>query len=132
PQGIDRLGGADFDEAVYTVVSQALEGQLSNITPASAAERSALLRLREECRLAKEALSSDTATTLPVLLPGLTTEVRLTRAEFEDAIRPRIRETLNVLDRAVSTTGLEMDDESRILLVGGSSRIPLVAEEVSR
>src|SRR5690606_4365543 len=54
------------------------------------------------------------------------------RAEFEDAIRPRIRETLNVLDRAVRTTGLEMDDVSRILLVGGSSRIPLVAEEVSR
>ena len=90
----------------------------------------ALARLREECRRAKEALSSDTDATIQVFLPGLQTEMRLTRAEFEEMIRPRIRETIEALGRAVRSAGLSFDGIDRVLLVGGSSRIPLVAEMV--
>ena len=90
----------------------------------------AIARLREECRRAKEALSSDTDTTIQVVLPGLQTEMRLTREEFEEMIRPRITETIAALGRAAKSAGLGFDGVDRILLVGGSSRIPLVAEMV--
>jgi hypothetical protein len=90
----------------------------------------ALARLREECRRAKEALSSDTDATIPIFLPGIQTELRLTRSEFEDSIRPRIHETIEALGRATRSAGLGFEDVDRVLLVGGSSRIPLVAEMV--
>jgi sugar lactone lactonase YvrE len=82
------------------------------------------------CRRAKEALSTDSDTTIPVALPGLQTEVRLTRDEFETMIRPRITETVRALERAVASAHIEMDQISRVLLVGGSSRMPIVAELV--
>ena len=66
--------------------------------------------------------------TIPVLLPALQTEVRITRAEFEDIVRPRVRETTAALDRSVRSAGLTMDEIDRVLLVGGSSRMPLVGQ----
>ena len=99
-------------------------------TPNDPATLAAIARLREECRRDKEALSSDTDATIQISLPGLHTEMRLTRAEFEEMIRPRIRETIDALGRAVRSAGLGFDDIDRVLLVGGTSRIPLVAEMV--
>jgi hypothetical protein len=75
-------------------------------------------------------LSVDTDATIPVYLPGIQTDVRLTREEFESMIRPRIRETIQALERAAKSAGLGFEGIDRILLVGGSSRIPLVAEMV--
>lgn len=129
PEGLERLGGIDFDEAVFahvveTVGSERIAGD------GSPAVRSALVRLREECRQAKESLSEDTEAIIPVLLPGYQSEVRLTRSELEDAIRPRIRETVAALERSVRSAGLEMTQVDRILLVGGCSRIPLVGQTV--
>src|SRR4029079_15739194 len=92
--------------------------------------RAASALLREDARGAREPLSSDTDTTISVVLPGLQTEMRLTREEFEEMIRPRITETIGALGRAVKSAGLEFDGVDRILLVGGSPRIPLVAEMV--
>jgi cell division ATPase FtsA len=85
-------------------------------------------RLRAECRQAKETLSVDSDVTIPVLLPGINTTVRLTRSEFEELIRPSVGETVAALRRAARSAGLRMHEVARILLVGGSSRIPLVAE----
>ena len=63
-----------------------------------------------------------------MLLPAIQTEVRLTRAELEDIVRPRVRETAAALERSVRSAGLGIEDIDRILLVGGSSRIPLVGQ----
>ena len=71
----------------------------ATIDPNDPATLAAIARLREECRRAKEALSSDTDTTIAVALPGLQTEMRLTREEFEEMIRPRITETIGALAR---------------------------------
>ncbi|HEY6569500.1 MAG TPA: Hsp70 family protein, partial [Candidatus Limnocylindrales bacterium] len=128
PEGIERLGGIDIDAAILAHVDTALDGQLRELDSSDPAVRSALSRLRDECRRAKEALSTDTDTSIPVSVPGLQTEVRLTRAELEAMIRPRIRETVDALDRAVASASLSMADVSRILLVGGTSRIPLIGE----
>lgn len=130
PDGLERFGGIDLDEAVFMHVRRSLGGVIDTLDPADPAAISALARLREDCRLAKEGLSSDTDAAIPVMLPNLHTEVRLVRAEFEDMVRPRLRETINTLERVVRSAGLGFQDLSRVLLVGGSSRIPLVGEMV--
>ena len=130
PEGMDRLGGIDFDQAVFSHVNDAVDGRIAEADTSDPAVRSTLARLRADCRAAKESLSTDTDVTIPVVLPGLHTEVRLTRPEFEAMVRPRLQETVASLERAVRSTGLEMARIEKILLVGGSSRIPLVAEMV--
>jgi actin-like ATPase involved in cell morphogenesis len=130
PDGLERFGGIDLDEAVFVHVRRSLGGAIDGVDPTDPAVVSALARLREDCRLAKEGLSSDTDAAIPVMLPSLHTEVRLVRSEFEDMIRPRLRETLATLERVVRSSDLGFKDLSRVLLVGGSSRIPLVAEMV--
>ena len=79
PQGIERLGGIDFDEAVLSHVRATLGDSLAGIDQADPAVRSAMTRLREESIAAKEALSEDSETSIPIMLPGLQTQVRLTR-----------------------------------------------------
>jgi molecular chaperone DnaK len=131
PEGIERLGGVDFDEVVFSHVRDSLGGQLDSLDPEDPNVLSAVARLRRECVEAKEALSSDTEATIPVLLPELRTQTRLVRSEFEAMIRPALEETIVALRRAVSSAGLRPDDLSAVLLVGGSSRIPLVSQLVS-
>jgi actin-like ATPase involved in cell morphogenesis len=130
PEGIERLGGIDFDEAVYAHVRNAVGDGLDRLDPEEPAAQAAVARLRQECIDAKEALSSDTDVSIPVLLPGLQTEVRLTRSEFEAMIRPAVSETIVALRRAIRSAGVRSEDISAVLLVGGSSRIPLVAQMV--
>ena len=130
PEGMERLGGIDFDEALFTSVMAQVRLAGVTVDPNDPAALAAIARLREECRRAKEALSSDTDTTIQVVLPGIQTEMRLTREEFEEMIRPRITETIGALGRAAKSAGFGFDGVDRVLLVGGSSRIPLVAEMV--
>lgn len=131
PEGIEGLGGVDFDEAVFAHVDQALDGAVSRLDPADPRATSAVIRLRHECVTAKEALSADTETSIPVLLPDLQTEVRLTRGEFERMIRPAIGATIASLRRALQSAQVDPAQLHTVLLVGGSSRIPMVAHLVS-
>jgi actin-like ATPase involved in cell morphogenesis len=131
PEGIERLGGIDFDEAVVAHVRDAAGDALDQLDPEDASALAAMARLRQECIDAKEALSSDTDVSIPVLLPNLQTEVRLTRSEFENMVRPAISETITALRRSIRSAKVADDDISAVLLVGGSSRIPLVAQMVA-
>jgi molecular chaperone DnaK len=131
PEGIERLGGIDFDEVVFGFVREAVGDKLDALDPEDPDVLSAVARLRREVVEAKEALSSDTEVTIPVLLPDLRTQTRLTRGEFEAMIRPALEETIVSLRRAITSAGLTPDDLSAVLLVGGSSRIPLVSQLVS-
>ncbi|MET0135935.1 MAG: Hsp70 family protein [Kibdelosporangium sp.] len=127
PEGIERLGGIDFDEAVLDRVLQSVPPP----DPADPDVLPAMVRLRRDCTEAKEALSDDTEATVPVLLPAIRTQVRLTRPEFEDMIRPVLVDTVRSLQRAVQSAGLTADEVDAVLLVGGSSRIPLVTSMIS-
>ncbi|HKY65966.1 MAG TPA: Hsp70 family protein, partial [Acidimicrobiales bacterium] len=131
PEGVERLGGIDFDEAVFAHVRGAIGDALDGLDPDEPAAQAAVARLRQECIDAKEALSSDTDVSIPVLLPRLQTEVRLTRSEFEAMIRPAISETIVALRRAIRSARVDATEISAVLLVGGSSRIPLVAQMVA-
>jgi actin-like ATPase involved in cell morphogenesis/predicted DNA-binding protein len=131
PQGLDRLGGVDIDHAVFAHVDRTLDGALVGVDRSDPSTAAAVSRVREECTAAKEALSDDTEATIPVNLPGLTTQVRLTRGELESMVRPRLEETATALEAAVASAGLQMDDITTILLVGGTARMPVVAEFVA-
>ncbi len=130
PQGLDALGGADFDDAIMGHVLAAVPA-LTQLDPDDPATLAATATLRRDCTEAKEALSCDTEVTIPVLAPGVQTHVRLIRAEFEDMIRPQLEQTVEALRRALKSANIEPDDLDAILLVGGSSRIPLVTQLIS-
>ena len=130
PKGIERLGGIDFDAAIFGHVTAALGGQLHDLDEDDPAVVAAVSRLRADCVAAKETLSSDTDVAIPVMLPGTSTEVRLTRHEFEVMIRPSLHDSIGALRLAVESAGIDPADVNAVLLVGGSSRIPLVAQMV--
>jgi actin-like ATPase involved in cell morphogenesis len=130
PEGIERLGGIDFDAAVFSHVSRALGTKLAELDEDDPGVIAAVARLRDECIAAKEALSSDTDVAIPVLLPNLTTDVRLTRAELEAMVRPSVHGSIAALKRALESAKIAPEQLHSVLLVGGSSRMPIVSQLV--
>jgi molecular chaperone DnaK len=131
PEGIEQLGGIDFDEAIFQHVKTVIGVEtFDRLDPDDPPTRVGVARLRQECVQAKEALTFDTVVSIPVLLPTLQMEVRLTRAEFEDMIRPALTDSIAATKRAIRSAGLATDEVGTVLLVGGSSRIPMVAQMV--
>jgi len=131
PEGIERLGGADFDDAIFAHVNYLAGGALTEVDLSDPRTAVALARLRQDCTLAKEALSADTEATIPVFLPNRHLEVTLTRAELQDMIRAPIESTIGTLDRVMRAAQVDPSAMAAVLLVGGSSRIPLVAQMVA-
>ncbi|MGB7980729.1 MAG: Hsp70 family protein [Candidatus Nanopelagicales bacterium] len=128
PDGVEHLGGADLDHALFERVMSGLGDRVSDLDPDDPGLAIGLGRLRRDCVDAKEALSSDVTAVIPVSLPGLSSTVRVTRSEFEELIRPALEETVAATRRGLSSAHVEPSDLAGIVLIGGSSRIPLVAE----
>ncbi len=133
--GNNRLGGDDFDQKItdYMLADfKAKEGvDLSG-------DKMALQRLKEAAEKAKKELSS--ATTTNINLPFITAtsegpkhfDMNLTRAKFDELTRDLVDKTAEPVRRALSDAGLTAADLGQVLLVGGSTRIPAVQEEVKR
>ncbi len=132
PQGLERLGGIDFDLAILEHIRDSLREQATALESDDPATLSAVSRLRGEVRIAKELLSDDQDASITVMLPVLTTTISLTRGQFEDMVRPRLADTVGALRRAAESAGLTLEDVSRVALVGGSSRIPLVHDMLAQ
>ena len=130
PEGIERLGGIDFDEAVLNFVDNVADGAVTELDPNDPEAVTAIIALREDCTLAKEVLSSDTEASIMVRLPTKVTRVRITRAEFEALIRPTLVDTVEAMRRAMNNAGVQPAQVDKVLLVGGSSRIPLVGQMI--
>ncbi|HKE73877.1 MAG TPA: Hsp70 family protein, partial [Acidimicrobiales bacterium] len=131
PDGIEHLGGIDIDAAIFAHVVGTVGDAYQRLDPEDAGALAAVARLRVECTQAKEALSGDTEVAIPVLLPTVQTEVRMTRGELEALVRPTLAETVTALQRALRSADVAAEKVDHVLLVGGSSRMPLVAELVS-
>ena len=133
PVGIPDLGGADFDDIVlrHTVRAAGIPASALAGVQSDAGLRMAVASLRRECVDAKESLSFDGEAVVPVLIGDGHGAVRLTRAEFEDMIEPEIERTVEVMEIALEQSGLTADDLDAILLTGGTSRIPRVAQLLS-
>ena len=131
PEGIEGLGGVTFDEAVFEHVCSAAGVPLAEIDADDPDLVAEVARLRRECTEAKEALSADTDTTIPVTLGDIRQRIRLTRAEFEEMIRPDLNRTIEAMRRGLGSAGVDAPDLDAILLIGGSSRIPLVSQLIA-
>ncbi len=124
-RGLEQLGGIDFDEGIlrHVMTTAGIDFDLLEDNPSN---RSAIDRLRHDCVAAKETLSDDTVAVIPVMLPDHHTEVRLNRVEFEAMIRPAVTDAVTLLETTIAEAGLKSSDIDAVLLVGGTSRIPLV------
>ena len=118
--GDTRLGGDDLDEAIAGLLAR--KAGLDTPSPEAAS------RLREAAREAKERLSSEESLTLrlPFLTGEKSLEIPITRAEMERVCEPIIRRTRAHCLRSLEDAGLNATDLVQIILVGGSTRIPLV------
>jgi len=131
--GDTRLGGDDFDERVmdYLVAEfKKAEGiDLKN-------DRVAMQRLKEAAEKAKIELSgmTTTAVNLPYITADATgpkhLDVTLSRAKFNELTADLVERTLKPVRQAMSDAGLKASDLNKVLLVGGSTRIPAVQEAV--
>ncbi|HEY8588642.1 MAG TPA: Hsp70 family protein, partial [Naasia sp.] len=106
PEGIEDLGGADFDDLVLGHVVASLGDAATRLDPGDPDALLALTRLRRECVEAKEALSFDSEVTIPVLLPGIQTRVRLVRSQFEAMIEESVQATVATLAGAAESAGV--------------------------
>ncbi|HET6950878.1 MAG TPA: Hsp70 family protein, partial [Acidimicrobiales bacterium] len=131
PEGIERLGGIDVDAAVMGHVLRVLGPAADRLDPTDAAITLAMAQLRRECVEAKEALSAETSVSIPVMLPSHRENVLLHRRELEDLIGPLLGPTTEALARAVASAELPAGRPGAVLLVGGASRMPLIAREVT-
>ncbi|SFR30080.1 Hsp70 protein [Lentzea waywayandensis] len=87
--------------------------------------------VREQYRQAKEDLSTETENVLRNDLLGGRREMMVTRGEFQEAIEQYVALTIEALTRTINSAGLRPKNLASVLLVGGSSGIPLVAQTMS-
>ncbi|WP_016935745.1 Hsp70 family protein, partial [Rhodococcus sp. R1101] len=116
---------------VTTYLLGTLGEDAAGLDPFDSVTVTALADFRARCRTAKEALSSDTETVVPLALPGLHRDLRLVRSEFEEFAREPLEASLAVVHDAIRGAGLDPSDIGRVLLTGGGSSTPLVAELIS-
>ena len=133
--GNNRLGGDDFDKRVMDwMVSEFKKENGIDLS----GDRMAMQRLKEAAEKAKIELSSMTST--QINLPFITADANgpkhldmtLTRAKFEELTADLVEKTMGPMKQALSDAGLTFNDISKILMVGGSSRMPAVQEAVKK
>ncbi len=131
--GNNHLGGDDFDNVLVRWLMENFREQEGIDL---SADKMALQRLREAAEKAKIELSSMITTTIN--LPFITAdetgpkhlEMELTRAKFEELVRHLVESTIEPVTQALKDCSLSPDQIDRILLVGGSTRIPAVQEAI--
>jgi molecular chaperone DnaK len=129
PQGIETLGGADADQAVFAHVWDTIGASARDRVAVS--EKAELAALRREVIEAKEHLSEHVNARISVGVDGERRRVLMQRSELEERVQPLVDETVDCLMRAVTRAGLDVSELGAVLLVGGASRMPLVAERVA-
>jgi molecular chaperone DnaK (HSP70) len=120
--GDSHLGGEDFD----TRLADAVEGRLAAEFPNNKLSYKSRRRLRTECERVKRMLSSATETTLELDLQGIDISYDVSRADFEGACHDLFERALAVTLEAVQLARLRPQDIDEVVLVGGSTRIPMI------
>ena len=133
--GNNRLGGDDFDQCITNYLVQ--EFKKSEGIDLSG-DRVAMQRLKEAAEKAKIELSGVTSTNinLPYITADATgpkhLDVTLTRAKFNELTAHLVEKTAGPVRQAMSDAGISASDLTKVLLVGGSSRVPAVQEMVKK
>jgi len=133
--GNNRLGGDDFDERVMDYVVQEFK-KLEGIDLSK--DKMAIQRVRDAAEKAKQELS--TVTTTNINLPFITSnqdgpkhlDVTVSRAKFDELTSDLVEKTIEPVKSALKDAGISASELSKVLLVGGSTRIPAVQDAVKR
>ena len=134
--GNNRLGGDDFDEKIINWMADTFARENGGIDLRK--DKMALQRLKEAAEKAKIELSGMMQSTIS--LPFITAdatgpkhfEATLTRAKFDELTRDLVEATMGPTKQVIKDAGISVSDISKVLLVGGSTRIPAVQEEVKK
>jgi len=123
---------ADFsgDQIDQALLSHVVTG-LADVDPSGTAMVGSLVRLRDECRRAKERLSAETATAVVADLPGHRADIRVTRTELEGLMSTPLSEFLATLDETLERYGVPRASVAAVATIGGGARIPLVTQRLS-
>ena len=133
--GNNKLGGDDFDERIVEYLKDQFKKE-NGIDLSK--DKMAMQRLKDAAEKAKKDLSGVTTTqiSLPFISQGedgpLHLETTLTRAKFEDLIRDLVESTLEPVRKAMKDAKLKASDLDKVILVGGSTRIPCVQELIKK
>ncbi|MDK0863669.1 MAG: molecular chaperone DnaK [Clostridium perfringens] len=131
--GDARLGGDDFDQRIIDYIAEDFKAQ-NGIDLRQ--DKMALQRLKEAAEKAKIELSSSTQTliNLPFITADATgpkhIDMTLTRAKFNELTHDLVERTINIMKEALKSGNVSLNDIDKVILVGGSTRIPAVQEAV--
>lgn len=120
--GDHKLGGYDIDMAIVDYVKQKAKEEGLNVD----SDIKALQNLMIQAETAKKELSSDDSTEISLFIKGEDFSVELDRETFEELIETILDTTISVMQRTLDEANLTYDDIDKILLVGGSTRIPII------
>lgn len=131
--GDTQLGGDDFDEILINWIIKKCKDDLDvDVTT----DRAILQRIKEEAEKAKKELSSSLQVNINMPFIGSVKgeakhlDITLTRAEFEKMVMPLVNKTMIPIQNALKDAELKPQDIDKVLLVGGSTRIPCIQEKV--
>ena len=134
--GNNKLGGDDFDNRIIDYIVK--EFKKENGVDLSK-DKMAMQRLKEEAEKAKKNLSGMVSTQIsaPFIAKGddgepLHLDMELTRAKFEDLISDLVESTIEPVKKAIKDAKIKKTDIDKVILVGGSTRVPLVYETVTK
>ena len=134
--GNNKLGGDDFDNRIIDYIVK--EFKKDNGVDLSK-DKMAMQRLKEEAEKAKKNLSGMVSTQIsaPFIAKGddgepLHLDMELTRAKFEDLISDLVESTIEPVKKAIKDAKITKKDINKVILVGGSTRVPLVYETVTK
>ena len=133
--GNNRLGGDDFDQRIIDWLADTFKAEQGIDLRG---DKMAMQRLKEAAEKAKIELSGVTssAISLPFITADMTgpkhLETTLTRAKFNEMTADLVEATMNPVRQAISDSGLNVSEIDKVLMVGGSSRIPAVQEAVQK
>lgn len=121
--GDSALGGDDFDHAIV--------GWLQQQTAETALSHQAMRQYLTSARQIKEQLTTDQQVGFSLPVTAGTFDGDISRAEFEQLIAPLVKKTIRACRQVLRDAGLSADDIVKVVMVGGSTRVPLVREEVA-
>ncbi|BBY15198.1 Hsp70 family protein [Mycolicibacterium litorale] len=125
------FGVAQADYAILRHVLALVEESAADLDLDDSGVVRQLGDLRDQCRIAKETLSTETATVIDVDLAGFADGIRLVRSELQELIRQPIEHSAELVEELLRVNGIDRRSLSAIVLSGGGGAIPLVAEFLS-
>lgn len=129
--GDRNLGGSDFDNLLVEHAQSAFKEEHGiEITPES--DLIAFQDVVDKCETAKKTLSRSETASFMMSSQGKRLVIEITRAEFEALIAPIVERTREITQRVLTAAGLQTDDIDAPILVGGSTRIPIVRDMLSK